>query len=161
MKVNKAIFPGSFDPITFGHIDIIKSGLTLFEKIIIAVGSNEQKKNMFTLSQRKKFIKAIFRKDKRIIVKDYKNLTVEFCEEEGVNHIIRGVRNNIDFEYEKKIALTNHQLNPNIETVFFSGKKEHDFISSTIVREIVNCKSGRKSDLQSFIPQEIIAKIIS
>ena len=161
MKKHVAIFPGSFDPITLGHIDIIESALKLFEVIIVGVGVNEQKKNMFNVEQRKSFIKSIFKNNHRVIIKDYKNLTVEFCEAEKANCIVRGIRNHIDFEYEKKIALANQKLNHDITTIFIPGNHIYDFVSSTIVRDIINNQRNLKTNLSSFLPEEVIEKIIS
>ena len=160
MKNRKAIFPGSFDPFTFGHVDIVNSGLKLFETIIIAVGRNKTKKYMFDLNQRTRFIKSIFNNEKRIVVKTYESLTVEFADKEKATHIIRGVRNSIDFEYETTIALANYQLNKKISTIFLHTKKEHLAISSSIVRELILNKGFLNGRLDTFIPQNIINTLL-
>ena len=115
--MKQAIFPGSFDPITLGHYDIIKRGVTLFDEIIVAIGVNSNKKYMFSLEERKKFIEDTFANEPKVKVVTYKGLTVDFCKEIGVEFILRGLRNPADFEFEKAIAHTNRDLAP-IETVF-------------------------------------------
>ena len=155
MKNNIAIFPGSFDPLTIGHVEIIKHTLKIFETIIIGIGINPKKTNMFTLDQRKKFITSCFKDDKRVIIKSYKGLTVDFCKKMKSNHIIRGIRNSNDFEYEQSIHLANTEINHNITTIFIPSRKEHLFISSSIIKEIII----NKGDLSSFIPKEIVKSI--
>ena len=159
MKNEKAVFPGSFDPITLGHIDIIHQGLELFKTIVIGIGINESKDYMFHIDHRKDFINSIFKKNKRIVIKKYAGLTVDFCKKEKANYIIRGIRNTIDLEYEKTISLANHELNQNVNTIFFPAKKEHTFISSTIVREIILNKGDLMKNLKYFVPTTIISKI--
>jgi len=135
--MRRAIFPGSFDPITLGHQDIIERSISLFDEIIIAVGTNSDKKYMFTLEQRIKFIADTFAKKKSISVTSYKGLTIEFCKKSNADFIIRGLRNPADFEFEKAIAHTNRSLSE-IETVFLLTKAKTSFISSSIVREIIS-----------------------
>ncbi|MAQ69516.1 MAG: pantetheine-phosphate adenylyltransferase [Flavobacteriales bacterium] len=159
MKNKKAIFPGSFDPITFGHIDIINQSLELFETIVIGIGINESKKHMFDIDHRKDFITSIFEKDPRILIKKYSGLTIDFCQQEKAHYIIRGIRNTADLEYEKTISLANQQLNKNVNTIFFPAKKEHTFISSTIVREIILNQRDLMQHLKHFVPSIIIKKI--
>lgn len=150
-----ALLPGSFDPLTLGHIDIIYRSLKLFEKIIIGIGDNKNKKHMYTLHKRKEFVKAVFANNKQIIIKEYKGLTTSFCEQEGVKHIIRGVRNHADFEYEQAIAQLNHKLNPNIETILLPTRAEHLCISSSLAKEIII----HNGDLTNILPTEIVEKI--
>jgi pantetheine-phosphate adenylyltransferase len=161
MKHKTAIFPGSFDPLTFGHIDIINSALKLFETLIIAVGVNEKKQYMFTVEKRKQFIKCVFKNESRIIVKKYQGLTIDFCEKEKVGHIIRGVRNSSDFEYEQTICLANYELNQNTQTIFLPAKKEHLFISSSLVREIITNNGHLNKKINAFLPKEIVSQILS
>ena len=156
MKHNKAIFPGSFDPITLGHIDLIESSLELFEQIIIGVGINKEKKYMFNIKDRKHFIELLFKNEKRITVKEYEGLTTDFCKQEKVTHIIRGIRNSIDLEYEKVIALTNYQLNKKIHTIFLLAKNKHNFISSSVVRDVIL----HKGNLKPFLPKKVIHEIL-
>ena len=135
--MRRAVFPGSFDPITLGHKDIIERSVSLFDEIIIAVGTNSEKKYMFPLAQRIKFIADTFTEKKSISVNSFEGLTTEFCKESKVDFIIRGLRNSADFEFEKAIAHTNKCLS-GIETVFLLTSAETSFISSSIVREIIS-----------------------
>ena len=134
--MKRALFPGSFDPLTLGHYDIIKRGVTLFDEVIVAIGVNADKKYMFSLEERKQFIEDAFADEPRIKVVTYKGLTVEFCKEIGVGFILRGLRNPADFEFEKAIAHTNRKLSE-IETVFLLTSAKTSFISSTIVRDVI------------------------
>ena len=134
--MKKAIFPGSFDPITLGHYDIIERGVTLFDELIIAIGINSSKNYMFTLDERKKFIEDCFKHEPKIKVVTYKVLTVDFCQKNDVDFILRGLRNPADFEFEKAIAHTNRDLAP-IETVFLLTAASTSYISSSIVRDVI------------------------
>ena len=145
--MKKAVFPGSFDPITIGHVDIIQRALPMFDKIIIAIGKNAEKKYMFSLEQRIQFIEQVFENHPKIEVQTYSGLTVDFCKQNEVNFILRGLRNPADFEFEKAIAQTNRKLE-NIETVFLLTSAETSFISSSIVRDIL--RNG--GDANNFIP---------
>lgn len=135
-----AVFPGSFDPITLGHYDIVERAIPLFDKIIIAIGQNSQKKYMFSLEQRMEFIKNTFAEHEKIEVDHFEGLTIDYCRSRGVNFILRGLRNPADFEFEKAIAQTNRELTKNnkIETIFLLTSASKSFISSSIVREIIN-----------------------
>lgn len=134
--MKRAIFPGSFDPLTSGHHDIITRGVKLFDELIIAIGENSSKKYMFSLDERKQFIEASFSNNSKIKVVTYKGLTVDFCQENDVEFILRGLRNPADFEFEKAIAHTNRDLAP-IETVFLLTAASTSYISSSIVREVI------------------------
>ena len=134
--MRKAIFPGSFDPFTLGHLDILKRSLSLFDKIIVGVGRNNQKKTMFSENERINFIKNSFKDESRVEVMSYQGLTIDFCKKVGANFIVRGIRNNGDFEFEKAIARTNRRLSK-IETVFLLTSVKTSFISSSIVRELI------------------------
>lgn len=134
--MKKAIFPGSFDPITLGHVDIINRGVTLFDEVIIAIGENSSKNYMFTLDERKQFIENTFKDNPKVTVMTYSGLTIDFCKEIGINFILRGLRNPADFEFEKAIAQTNRHLST-LETVFLLTSTQTSFISSSIVREII------------------------
>ena len=134
--MKKAIFPGAFDPITLGHYDIIERGVTLFDELIIAIGINSSKNYMFTLEERKKFIEDCFKHEPKIKVVTYKGLTVDFCQKNDVDFILRGLRNPADFEFEKAIAHTNRDLAP-IETVFLLTAASTSYISSSIVRDVI------------------------
>jgi pantetheine-phosphate adenylyltransferase len=134
--MKRALFPGSFDPITLGHYDIIKRGVKLFDEVIVAIGINSDKKNMFSLDERTKFIEEAFKDEPRVKVLTYKGLTVDFCKELRIKYILRGLRNPADFEFEKAIAHTNRKLAA-VETVFLLTAARTSFISSSIVREVI------------------------
>ena len=134
--MKKAIFPGSFDPFTLGHLDILKRSLLLFDEIIVGVGKNINKKTMFSEKQRVSFIKDCFKNEPKIKVESYDGLTIDFCKKNDANFIVRGIRNNGDFEFEKAIARTNRKLSK-IETVFLLTSAKTSFISSGIVRELI------------------------
>ena len=137
MKI--AVFPGSFDPITLGHYDIVERAAPLFDKIIIAIGQNSQKKYMFSLDQRKEFIRKTFEKFPNVEVDHFEGLTIDYCHAKNVKFILRGLRNPADFEFEKAIAQTNRELTKEneVETIFLLTSAGKSFISSSIVREII------------------------
>ena len=134
--MRRAIFPGSFDPITLGHHDIIKRGVDLFDEIVVAIGINAEKKYMFSLEQRKQFIEEAFKNESKVKVLTYKGMTVDFCKEINAEFILRGLRNPADFEFEKAIAHTNRKLSK-IETVFLLTAANTSYISSSIVRDVI------------------------
>lgn len=131
-----AVFPGSFDPITLGHHDIIKRGVGLFDKVIVAIGVNADKKYMFPLEERQKFIEEAFKDEPKVSVVTYEGLTIDLCQKVGASFILRGLRNPADFEFEKAIAHTNRELSQ-IETVFLLTAAKTSFISSSIVRDVL------------------------
>tara|TARA_Y100000287_G_C14228891_1_gene360646 strand:- start:1006 stop:1458 length:453 start_codon:yes stop_codon:yes gene_type:complete len=145
-----AVFPGSFDPITLGHLDIIERSIPLFDEIIIGVGTNSEKKYMFPLNKRMAFIEETFSEYKSISVVKYQGLTIEFCKKVQANFIIRGLRNPADFEFEKAIAHTNRKLS-GIETVFLLTSAKTSFISSSIVREIIS----NRGDYTQLVPPTV------
>ena len=151
--MNEIVFPGSFDPITNGHVDIVKRALPLFNKIIIAVGINSNKNYMFKLEDRIHFINDTFKNEKKIEVKSYDGLTVEFCKKNNIKIILRGLRNPDDFEFEKSITHTNRTLS-DIETVFLLTSSNVSFISSSIVREVIKNKGNYKH----FVPKSVSLK---
>jgi pantetheine-phosphate adenylyltransferase len=151
--MKKAIFPGSFDPITLGHLDIVNRGVTLFDEVIIAIGENSSKEYMFSLEERKKFIENTFKDNPKVKVVSYQGLTTEFCKEIGVDFILRGLRNPADFEFEKAIAHTNRELSK-VETVFLLTSTQTSFISSSIVREIIRFKG----DYKKLVPNSVRTK---
>lgn len=134
--MRRAIFPGSFDPITLGHYDIIQRGISLFDELIIAVGVNTEKQYMFSLEERLGFISKAFEGESKIRVAQYEGLTVDFCKKMDAGFILRGLRNPADFEFEKAIAHTNRRLS-DIETVFLLTSSGKSYISSSIVRDVI------------------------
>ena len=139
--MKRAIFPGSFDPITLGHCDIINRGVALFDEVIVAIGENSSKKYMFSIEERKGFIEKTFKNNPKIKVMNYSGLTSDFCKEIEANFILRGLRNPADFELEKAIGHTNRKVGE-IETIFLLTSVETSFISSSIVREIIHYKGA-------------------
>ena len=146
-----AVFPGSFDPITNGHVDIVQRAVGLFDKIIIAVGQNAQKKYMFSRKERMKYIHMAFEGVDEIEVAQFEGLTVEFCRSVGAQYILRGLRNPADFEFEKAIAQSNRMMNNRLETVFLLTDPEFSAIGSSIVRDIF--RNG--GDVSMFVPVTI------
>ena len=149
-----AVFPGSFDPFTIGHEAIIRRAVSLFDEIIIAVGTNTLKKNYYSLDTRKEMIRKVFKNEPRIIVDHYEGLTVDFCKKKNAGYLLRGLRTAADFEFERAIGQVNKAMAPEIETVFLLTVPEHSFINSTIVRDII--KSG--GDASKFVPAAINLK---
>ena len=149
--MKKAVFPGSFDPITIGHLDIVKRGIKIFDEIIIAVGDNTDKKYLFSKEKREEFVERTFSDYDKVKIESYNGLTVDFCKKNNVEFMIRGLRNPADFEFEKSIALTNREMT-GIETIFFLTSPENSFISSSIVRDLIR----NKGDYKLFIPKGII-----
>ena len=148
--MKKAIFPGSFDPITLGHFDIIKRSITLFDEIIVAIGINAEKKYMFSLDDRKRFIEAAFADEPKVSVITYEGLTIDFCKVMKAQFILRGLRNPADFEFEKAIAHTNRRLSK-IETVFLLTAAKTSYISSSIVRDVI--RNG--GEYQMLVPDSV------
>ncbi len=151
--MKRAIFPGSFDPITLGHYDIITRGLTLFDELVIAIGINAEKKYMFSIEERKQFIEEAFRDVPKIKVMTYEGLTVDFCKKINAQFILRGLRNPADFEFEKAIAHTNRKLSE-IETVFLLTSSGKSYISSSIVRDVI--RNG--GDYTGLVPDTVRVK---
>jgi pantetheine-phosphate adenylyltransferase len=146
-----ALFPGTFDPITLGHTDIVNRALPLFDKLIIAVGINTNKQPMFSLEQRMDWIRQIYITNPKVEVHSYEGLTVNFCTHLNAHFIVRGIRNVVDYEFEKSIADMNKCLNPLVETVFLACSPTYTSFSSTIVRDVIR----NQGDYSKFIPQEI------
>lgn len=146
-----AVFPGSFDPITVGHVNIVKRATRLFDKIIVAIGNNTSKKYYFSFEQREEWIKAIFKDYPNVEVMAYQGLTVNFVKKVNANYLLRGIRNAADFDYEKTIAQLNKSMAPDLETICIISDPELSHISSTIVREIL-INGG---DVSNFVPKEI------
>ena len=154
---NIAVFPGSFDPITKGHENIVRRALPLFDRIIVAVGHNVDKKSLFSIEQRMDFIRTTFADTPDITVETYEGLTVDFCKKHRVNFLLRGLRSIADFEFERNIALINKELLPNLETVFMFTEPEYSHISSTVVRDVL-CHGG---DVARFLPEALGGRVQS
>ena len=152
--MKKAIFPGSFDPITKGHEALVLRGLELFDEIIIAIGTNSTKKYMYSLEQRMDFIKQTFANEPRIKVENYEGLTTEYCKKSEANFMLRGLRTSADFEFERAIGQMNRDLQPDLETVFLITSAELSVISSSIIRDIIK----NNGDASQFLPDSLIIK---
>lgn len=146
-----AIFPGSFDPFTIGHEEIVRRGLSMFDRIVVAVGVNAVKRGFLDIDTRLAVIKKVFRGNERVEVVSYSGLTVDFCEKLGARFIIRGLRTAADFEYERAVGQINKAMAPSIETVFLLTSPERTFISSTIVRDVI-LNGG---DASKFLPTNV------
>jgi len=151
--MNRAVFPGSFDPLTLGHADIINRAIPLFDEIIIAIGTNAEKKYMFTIEERRKFIEKTFVNNSKIKIDTYQGLTIDYCKKVGSDYILRGLRNPADFEFEKAIAQTNRKLS-DIETVFLLTSADNSYISSSIVRDIIR----NNGDVSLLVPPAVLEK---
>jgi len=151
--MKKAIFPGSFDPITNCHFDIIKRGVSLFDEVIVAIGVNAEKKYMFSLEDRKRFIEDAFKDEPKVRVISYSGLTIDLCKKENAEFILRGLRNPADFEFEKAIAHTNRIMSK-IETIFLLTAARTSFISSSIVRDVL--RNG--GDVSQLVPESVLKK---
>ena len=149
-----AVFPGSFDPITIGHESIIRRSLDLFDKVIVAIGVNSQKNNLFSIEQRKSWIEKIFENESKIEVDAYQGMTIDYCVQKNARYILRGLRTSADFEFERGIAQMNHAMIKDIETIFIISNPEYSAINSTIVRDII--RNGGQA--QQFVPKEIKIK---
>lgn len=152
MKI--AVFPGSFDPITIGHEDLVKRAIPLFDKIVVAIGENSQKKYLYTLKQRLAWLEKVFEGEDKVEIGFYETLTAKYCKEIGANFLIRGLRNASDFDYEKTISQLNHIVGEGLETVFLISQPAYSHISSTIVREIITAGG----DATPFLPKVIEIK---
>lgn len=147
------LFPGTFDPITLGHVDIINRALPLFDKIIVGIGLNAAKAPMFSPEQRLQWVNQIYQQESKVEVAVYDGLTIDYCNKIGARFILRGIRYVSDFEYEKTIADANRTLDRSIETIFLTGEPKYTSVASTIVRDIL--RNG--GDATPFLP-EVVAK---
>lgn len=143
-----ALFPGSFDPFTNGHLDVVRRGVTLFDELIIAIGTNSSKQRHLPMEWMMAQLETLFRNEPRVSVRSYQGLTTELARETGARYLLRGLRNTLDFEYESAIAQTNHQLSPGLETVFLITSPTLAAVSSTIIREIYRFGG----DVKQFVP---------
>jgi pantetheine-phosphate adenylyltransferase len=151
MSKKICVFPGSFDPITIGHQDLVERALPLFDKMVIAIGVNDQKKYLFPLEQRLQWLKDVFAKHPKIQIEAYHGLTAHYCKKIGARYLLRGCRSAADFDYEKTISQLNPIIGGDLETIFLISQPKYSHISSTIVREII--KGG--GDVSPFVPSAI------
>ena len=149
--MKKAIFPGSFDPITLGHKNIIEKALLLFDKIVIGIGENDSKNNLLTIKKRILLLEKCFNNNPKIEILTYQGLTIDFCIKKNIKFIIRGVRDCIDFEYEKKMSFMNEDLNDTITTFLIPCSKEFSGVSSTLIKSLIQ----NNGNYSKFIPLEI------
>ena len=150
-----ALFPGSFDPITFAHMDILNRSLALFDKVYVGIGLNSTKQSLLSPQKREQMLMKVFANNPKIEVVSYEGLTVEFCHKIGATYMIRGIRSTADFEYEKAISQMNHAMRPEIESIFILSKPGFSAISSTIVRDIL--RNG--GDVSKFVPKEVLEEL--
>jgi pantetheine-phosphate adenylyltransferase len=150
MKI--ALCPGSFDPITIAHVDILKRSIPLFDKVVLGIGLNSSKQNFLSAETREEIVRSVFKAYPNVEIATYQGLTVDFCKQIGATYMIRGIRSVGDFEYERAIAQINQTMMPNVETIFILSKPEYSAISSTIVRDIL--RNG--GDVSPFLPKEAL-----
>lgn len=150
MKI--ALFPGSFDPMTIAHVDILKRALPLFDQIVIGIGLNSSKQNFLSAEKREEMVRKIFVGNEKVDVQLYEGLTVDFCRKINAKYMVRGIRSASDFEYERAIAQINQTMMPEVETILLLSKPEYSAISSTIVRDILR----NKGNISQFVPKEVI-----
>lgn len=151
MSKNIAVFPGTFDPITKGHVEIVLRGSELFDKVIVAIGLNTKKETLFSLEQRLEWLKLTFENHPKIEIKFYEGLTVDFCRENAAKYMLRGLRSGTDFDYESHIAQLNKSLSHEIETIFVLSSPELSYVSSTLVRDLII----HDGEYSRFLPEEV------
>lgn len=150
MKI--ALFPGSFDPITIAHVDIVMRSLPLFDKIVVGIGLNSSKQNFLSAEKREEIVRSVFSGNVNVEVQTYQGLTIDFAKKTGANYMVRGIRSAADFEYERAIAQINKSMMPETETIILLSRPEYSAISSTIVRDILR----NNGDVSQFVPQEAL-----
>lgn len=151
-----ALFPGSFDPITVAHIDILKRALPLFDEVVVGIGLNNTKQGFISTAKKEEMLQLVFQHEPKIKVATYEGLTVEYCKQIGAQYMIRGIRSASDFEYEKAISQMNQSMHPDIESVFIISRPGYSAISSTIVRDIL--RNG--GNISQFVPKEIAGMLL-
>ena len=156
MKSKIAVYPGTFDPLTNGHVDIVKRSLALFDKVIIAVAINSKKQSLFSVEERIALIEKVLKDEKKLIVTQLEGLTADFCKEKGAVAIIRGLRAVADFDYEYAISILNKKLASEVDTVFFMASGENSFISSSMVKEVA--RYGK--NVNDYVPEEVNIALI-
>ncbi|MDG2454515.1 MAG: pantetheine-phosphate adenylyltransferase [Bacteroidia bacterium] len=151
----KTLFPGTFDPFTNGHLDIVNRGLILFDEVVVAIGVNSGKKHLFSLEKRTLFLELVFANEPRVSVVHYEGLTATFAESIGAEFILRGLRTTQDFTYEQQIAYVNEDLTDAVQSVFVMSDQKNASVSSTIVRDLITYKGT----YERYIPKEVYAEI--
>lgn len=149
-----AVFPGSFDPFTIGHENIVIRGLGLFDKIIVAIGVHSTKKPLLKIESRVEMVNQIFRSNERVYAESFTGLTVDYCKRVNATHMLRGIRTSADFEYERAIAQINKKMLPSVESIFLLTTPEHTPVNSTIIREIIE----NDGDASLFLPAGVDIK---
>jgi pantetheine-phosphate adenylyltransferase len=155
MKQRICLFPGTFDPVTFGHINIVERALPLFDKFYIGIGVNVNKEPMFTAEQRKSWFNEIFKDEPKVDVIVYEGLTVDCCKKINANYVLRGIRYVNDFEYEKAIADMNRTLDENVETFFLTCLPQYTSVASTLVRDVIR----NYGDVSQFVPEVVLKSV--
>lgn len=153
--MKKAVFPGSFDPITKGHVSVVLRSLDLFDEVIIAIGHNNTKQSMFSIEQRSAWIKEVFKNNDKVKVDVYDGLTIDYCRQQGARYLLRGLRTSADFEFERSIGQINKMLDDSIETVFLLTDRDHTPITSSIVRDVIK----NNGDISAFVPEAVYKTI--
>jgi len=149
--MKRAVFPGSFDPITLGHVSVVNRALPLFDEIVIAIGINSEKRSMFSSLQRKQWIEKVFKDEPKVRVETFEGLTIDYCKKIHARFILRGLRTSADFEFERGIGQVNRKLAPQIDTIFILTEAEYTPVSSSIVRDVV--RNG--GDISSLVPDVV------
>jgi pantetheine-phosphate adenylyltransferase len=155
MKKRKAIYPGSFDPVTFGHLDLIERALNLFDELIVIVAANPSKKTLFTAGERVEFLKAALKHRPQVKVECWQGLTVDLAKKKEAHTLIRGIRATSDFDYEFQMALTNRKLAPKIDTLFMMPSESHFYLSSRLIKEIAQLGG----EVNRYVPAPVAAAI--
>jgi pantetheine-phosphate adenylyltransferase len=150
-----AIYPGSFDPITYGHIDIVERGLDIFDKVIIAIAENEEKRSLFSVEERLQIVKSVFRDTPNAIVDSFKGLLVDYVAKTNATVILRGLRATSDFEYEFHMASMNRSLNPHLDTLFMMTSKDYFFVSSRTIKEVARLGGG----VEGLVPDLVVRRL--
>jgi pantetheine-phosphate adenylyltransferase len=151
MKSQAAIYPGSFDPVTYGHLDVIKRATRIFPQVYVAVANNTSKQAIFTIEERVALLKKVTKGMKGVVVESFDTLVIKYARRKKINVLIRGLRMTSDFEYEFQIALTNRRLADDIETVFLMPSEKHSFVSSSLLKEVASLGA----DISSFVPKVV------
>ena len=155
LKRQAAIYPGSFDPVTFGHLDVIRRATRIFPQVIVAVANNTSKEALFTIEERVELLQKVTKGIKGVVIDSFETLVIDYARRKKINVLIRGLRMTSDFEYEFQIALTNRRLAQDIETVFLMPSEHHSFVSSSLLKEVASLDA----DISSFVPKAVEDKI--